>query len=299
MCEIDADYRIAGFEEKPQHSAPAPSRFNPEKVSASMGIYVFNTKTLLRALYEDAEDPSSSHDFGKDVIPKLLRQARVIAYNFVDMNHKEALYWRDVGTIDAYYEANMDLVAVSPEFNLYDESWPVRTCVSQYPPAKFVFAQEGRRMGVALRDSPSSAPDASSRGPRVVRSVLFPGVRVNSVVRCEVENSILMSRVEIGRYTRIRRAIICEGAKIAESQHAIGSGRGRRPLPAHVRCNGTSGIVVAPAALGNLYVAYSQPATILWGRLIIGYGDTPTWSAFPNRPPDLWPRLRPRGGSAC
>ena len=213
VCEIDVDHRIVGFEEKPRHGAPAPSRFDPEKVSASMGVYVFHTDVLLRALHEDAQDPSSSHDFGKDVIPKLLHQARVIAYNFVDMNRKEALYWRDVGTIDAYYEANMDLVAVSPEFNLYDESWPVRTCVSQYPPAKFVFAQDGRRMGVAL-DSIVCAGCIVSGG-RVVRSVLSPGVRVNSY--CEVENSILMPRVEIGRNTRIRRAIICTGVKVPES----------------------------------------------------------------------------------
>src|SRR5579862_7156880 len=213
VCEIDADQRIVGFEEKPRHGAPAPSSFNREKVSASMGVYVFNTGTLLRALREDAEDHSSAHDFGKDVIPKLLPEARVIAYNFVDLNHKEALYWRDVGTIDAYYEANMDLIAVTPEFNLYDESWPVRTGVSQYPPAKFVFAQEGRRMGVAL-DSIVCAGCIVSGG-RVVRSVLSPGVRVNSY--CEVENSILMPRVEVGRYSRIRRAIVCDGVKVAES----------------------------------------------------------------------------------
>ena len=200
-------------EEKPHWRIPARSRFNPEKVSASMGVYVFNTDVLLRALHEDAQDSSSSHDFGKDVIPKLLRQARVIAYNFVDLNRKEALYWRDVGTIDAYYEANMDLVAVSPEFNLYDENWPVRTWVTQYPPAKFVFAQDGRRMGVAL-DSIVCAGCIVSGG-RVVRSVLSPGVRVNSY--CEVENSILMPRVEIGRNSRIRHAIICTGVKVAES----------------------------------------------------------------------------------
>ena len=213
ICEIAEDYRIAGFEEKPQHGQPARSRFNPEKVSASMGIYIFNTGILLRALVEDSEDPDSSHDFGRDVIPKLLSKARVIAYNFVDMNAKEALYWRDVGTIDAYYEANMDLVSVSPEFNLYDERWPVRTGQTQQPPAKFVFAQEGRRMGVAL-DSIVCAGCVISGG-RVVRSVLSPAVRVNSY--CEVEYSILMPRVEIGRYSRIRRAIVDSGTRIPES----------------------------------------------------------------------------------
>jgi glucose-1-phosphate adenylyltransferase len=213
VCEIAEDCRIIGFEEKPKHGYPVRSRFNPDKVSVSMGIYVFNTDALLRVLREDSEDSASSHDFGKDVIPKLLSRTPVMAYNFVDMNRKEALYWRDVGEIDAYYEANMDLVAVSPEFNLYDESWPVRTAVGQQPPAKFVFAQEGRRMGVAL-DSIVCAGCIISGG-RVVRSVLSPGVRVHSY--CEVEYSILMPRVEIGRNSRIRRGIICPGVKIPES----------------------------------------------------------------------------------
>jgi glucose-1-phosphate adenylyltransferase len=213
VCDIDADYRIVGFEEKPQHGSPARSRFNPEKVSVSMGIYVFNTEALLHALRKDSEDSASTHDFGKDVFPKMLGAARVIAYNFQDMNRKEAVYWRDVGSIDAYYEANMDLVAVSPEFNLYDEAWPVRTCLTQQPPAKFVFAQEGRRTGVAL-DSIVCAGCIISGG-RVVRSVLSPGVRVNSY--CEVENSILMPRVEIGRYSRLQRAIVDTGAKVPES----------------------------------------------------------------------------------
>lgn len=212
ICEIDAEYRIRGFEEKPAHGNPIRSVFDPSKVSASMGVYLFDTEFLLRALHEDSLNPSSSHDFGKDVIPSLIDRARIIAYNFVDMNHKEALYWRDVGTLDAYYEANMDLVSVSPEFNLYDQQWPIRTYLPQQPPAKFVFAQEGRRMGVAM-DSIVSAGCIVSGG-RVIRSVLSPGVRVNSY--CEVEYSILLPGAEIGRYSRIRRAIIGTGVKIPE-----------------------------------------------------------------------------------
>jgi glucose-1-phosphate adenylyltransferase len=129
------------------------------------------------------------------------------------MNDKKARYWRDVGTLDAYYEANMDLVDVTPEFNLYDRRWPIRTHVSQQPPAKFVFAQEGRRMGVAI-DSIVCA-GAIISGGRVLRSVLSSGVRVNSY--CEVEYSILMPNVEIGRYSRIRRAIIDTGVKLPEN----------------------------------------------------------------------------------
>jgi glucose-1-phosphate adenylyltransferase len=178
-----------------------------------MGIYVFNSDVLLRALHEDAQDLNSSHDFGKDVIPKNLDKVRVVAYDFRDINGKDARYWRDVGTLDAYYEANIDLVAVVPEFNLYDQRWPIRTKATQQPPAKFVFAQEGRRMGVAV-DSVVSAGCIVSGG-RVLHSVLSPGVRVNSY--CEVEYSILMPGAEIGRYSRIRRAIVNTGAKIPES----------------------------------------------------------------------------------
>jgi len=213
IAEIDAGHRIVGFEEKPRHGHPRRSVFNPEMVSASMGIYVFDTDVLLRLLQEDALNPASSHDFGKDVIPGALEKARVIAYDFRDMNDKQARYWRDVGTIDAFYEANMDLVAVTPEFNLYDRKWPIRTRMVQAPPAKFVFAQEGRRMGVAV-DSIVAAGGIVSGG-RVVHSVLSTGVRVNSY--CEVEYSILMPSVKIGRNSRIRRASIDTGVEIPES----------------------------------------------------------------------------------
>jgi glucose-1-phosphate adenylyltransferase len=213
VTEIEDDYRIVGFEEKPQHGHPKRSRFDPSMVSASMGIYVFNTDVLLRALHEDAQDPHSSHDFGKDVLPNYLNRARVIAYDFHDINAKQVRYWRDVGTLDAFYEANMDLVAVTPEFNLYDQGWPIRTRVGQQPPAKFVFAEEGRRMGVAM-DSIVSAGCIISGG-RVMRSVLSPGVRVNSF--CEVEYSILMPNVNIGRNARVRRAIVNTDVTVPES----------------------------------------------------------------------------------
>jgi glucose-1-phosphate adenylyltransferase len=187
--------------------------FNPQMASASMGIYVFNTAVLCQALLDDAEDAESTHDFGRDILPKLISRAHVVAYDFRDLNRKTVRYWRDVGTLDAYYDANMDLVSVSPEFNLYDNQWPIRTRLLQRPPAKFVFAHEGRRMGVAL-DSIVSAGCIISGG-RVVHSVLSPGVRVNSY--CEVEHSILMSDCEIGRYSRIRNAIIPPGVLIPEN----------------------------------------------------------------------------------
>jgi len=213
VAEIASDHRIVGFVEKPEPCDAARSCFDAAMISASMGIYLFNTDVLIRALREDSEDPNSSHDFGRDVIPRCLNRVRVIAYDFRDINAKQVRYWRDVGTLDAYYEANMDLVDVTPEFNLYDHRWPIRTKVTQQPPAKFVFAQEGRRMGVAV-DSIVSAGSIVSGG-RVLHSVLSPGVRVNSY--CEVEYSILMPDTEIGRYSRIRRAIINTGMKIPES----------------------------------------------------------------------------------
>ena len=212
VCKIERDYRVTGFEEKPQHGNPQRSVFNPEMISASMGIYIFNPEMLRNELARDASDPNSSHDFGKDIIPKCLGRARVIAYDFIDMNAKAARYWRDVGTLDAYYEANMDLVAVTPEFNLYDQRWPIRTRSMQQPPAKFVFAQEGLRMGVAI-DSIVSAGCIVSGG-RVNLSVLSPGVRVHSY--CEIERSILMPNVDVGRHSKIRNAILDTGAILPE-----------------------------------------------------------------------------------
>jgi glucose-1-phosphate adenylyltransferase len=213
ITDIDEHYGIRGFEEKPQHGHPVRSIFNPEMVSASMGIYIFEREVLHEALVEDAANPDSSHDFGKDVLPHCIGRHRVVAYDFRDINGKSARYWRDVGTLDAYYDANMDLVSVTPEFNLYDERWPIRTRLVQQPPAKFVFAQEGRRMGVAIDSIVSHGCIIS--GGRVSHSVLSPGVRVNSY--CEVEASILLSNAQVGRYSRIRRAIIDSNMNIPES----------------------------------------------------------------------------------
>ncbi|HKD05954.1 MAG TPA: glucose-1-phosphate adenylyltransferase [Bryobacteraceae bacterium] len=213
VAQIDQAYRVYGFEEKPKHGNPVRSVFNPDKISASMGIYVFDTEILAEQLRADAEDPKSSHDFGKDILPKCLEKYRVVAYDFVDINAKAALYWRDVGTLDAYYDANMDLIAVSPEFNLYDNEWPIRMRAVQAPPAKFVFAVEGQRMGIAS-DSIVS-PGVIVSGGRVNRSILSPFVRVNSY--SDVEQSILMPRAVVGRYSRIRRAIIDSDVVLPEN----------------------------------------------------------------------------------
>jgi glucose-1-phosphate adenylyltransferase len=215
VAKIEKDYRVTGFEEKPKHGNPTRSAFNPDMISASMGIYIFNAQVLMDELQRDASDPDSTHDFGKDVLPRCLGRNRVIAYDFIDINAKAARYWRDVGTLDAYYEANMDLVSVTPEFNLYDQRWPIRTRVVQQPPAKFVFAQAGQRMGIAVDSIVSSGCIIS--GSRVMRSVLSPGVRVNSF--SEVDRSILMPGVTIGRKCRVRHAILDTGVQLPEGSN--------------------------------------------------------------------------------
>ena len=197
VLQAGDDDRITGFLEKPRHLPPGG------QVLASMGIYIFNIDVLGPALEEDARR-TSSHDFGKDIIPALVDKAPVFAYRFYDENKKSSKYWRDIGTLDAYFDANMDLCQVNPEFNLYDPEWPLRTHQVQAPPAKFVFADEGRRCGQAL-DSIISAGCIVS-GSRIAGSVLCPNVRVHSY--CDIEQSILMPGVRVGRHARVRRAII-------------------------------------------------------------------------------------------
>jgi glucose-1-phosphate adenylyltransferase len=210
VVEVDRDHRVNGFQEKPKQT-DLRSPWNPAKVAASMGIYLFNTDVLIPVLLKDAEDTKSSHDFGKDILPKMVDEYRVYAYDFVDENKKEALYWRDVGTLEAFYEANMDIVSVSPVFNLYDSDWPIRTHQRQYPPAKFVFAETGRT-GTAI-DSIVSAGCIVSGGS-VKNCILSPDVRVNSYT--EIDNSILFSHVNVGRHCRIQRSIIDRDVHIPE-----------------------------------------------------------------------------------
>jgi glucose-1-phosphate adenylyltransferase len=215
IVSMDAEYGIHDFEEKPPQERAARSRFNEGVCSASMGVYLFSTPVLLEALLEDAQDEGSSHDFGHDVLPKLMGRRRVVAYDFVDENKKEMVYWRDVGTLEAYFEANLDLVAVTPDFNLYDQEWPLRTSMPPLPPAKFVFASEGQCMGLALDSIVSHGCIIS--GGRVTRSVLSPGVRVDC--HSSVENCLLFSGVQVGAHSRIRNAIVDHNLKIPE--HAV------------------------------------------------------------------------------
>ena len=200
---VDEGYRILRFDEKPKNPVPIPN--DPTQAFASMGIYLFRAPIIRERLIQDAKE-DSAHDFGKDIIPRMIRENRVYAFKFQDENKKAVKYWRDIGTLDAYWEANMDLVAVDPLFNLYDQEWPIRTYQGQYPPAKFVFAQDyqGGRMGVALDSIVCGGCIIS--GGRVQNSVLSPNVRVQD--HADVRESVVMENVVIGEHARIRRAII-------------------------------------------------------------------------------------------
>jgi glucose-1-phosphate adenylyltransferase len=209
VVDVSKSGEVLGFLEKPKETK-LRSPWNSEMVDASMGIYIFNTDVLLPALIRDADDPNSKHDFGHDILPSLLGKYKVNAYNFVDENRKE-LYWRDVGTLDAYYDANMDVVSVSPIFNLYDRNWPLRTRPRQYPPAKFVFGEPGRT-GMAVNSIVSQGCIVS--GAVVRNSVLSQDVRVNSYA--EIDSSIIFTHVDIGRHCRIKRAIIDRDVHLPE-----------------------------------------------------------------------------------
>jgi len=207
VLEVERDDRVVGFEEKPADPKPIPG--NDRECLASMGIYIFTAQFLFETLCRDATRRESRHDFGGNVLPAVLGEDRVFAYPFVDENRKRTAYWRDVGTLDAYYEANMDLVATDPQLNLYDEAWPIRTYQPNDPPPKFVFAESERR-GLALDSIACSGAIVS--GGHVERSILGPRCRVNSYAR--VEDSILFAGVDIGRHARVRRSIIDKGVTI-------------------------------------------------------------------------------------
>jgi glucose-1-phosphate adenylyltransferase len=201
IIAIDETERVTGFQEKPKDPSPIPG--SPDLALVSMGVYIFDMDVLVKALETDANQPTA-HDFGKDIIPALIHQEPVYSYRFYDENKKSSKYWRDIGTLDAYFDANMDLCHVNPEFNLYDPEWPLRTYQPQAPPAKFVFAEVGRRCGQAL-DSVIS-PGCIVSGSSIWGSVLCPNVRVHSF--CQIEQCILMPGVRVGRHARIRHAII-------------------------------------------------------------------------------------------
>ncbi|HHO68728.1 MAG TPA: glucose-1-phosphate adenylyltransferase, partial [Gammaproteobacteria bacterium] len=241
VMTVGADDRITDFNEKPDQPQPLPGR--DDVALASMGIYVFNTGFLFEQLIKDADKPYSSHDFGHDIIPSVIDKYRVFAYPFRDMETGQQAYWRDVGTVDAYWQANQELIGVTPELNLYDEDWPVWTYQEQLPPAKFVFDDEDRR-GMAV-DSMVSGGCVIS-GATVRHSLLFSNVKVNSWA--EVTDSLVLPNVEIGRYSRVRRAVIDKGCRLPP-ETVIGEDPERDAERFHVTPGGI--VLVTPEMLGQ------------------------------------------------
>ncbi|MEI8296334.1 MAG: glucose-1-phosphate adenylyltransferase, partial [Alphaproteobacteria bacterium] len=209
---VNEEDRVIDFKEKPEHPDHLPK--DPTQAFASMGIYVFSAAFLYEQLIRDADDPKSEHDFGKDIIPQIINKYRVYAHRFTDScvrGEKGDYYWRDVGTVDAYWEANMELTKVTPELNLYDSDWPIWTYQEQLPPAKFVFNNEGRR-GTATDSLVSGGCIIS--GSNINQSVLFSNVRVHSF--SSIEDSVILPQVEIGRHVKLKRVVIDKGAVIPD-----------------------------------------------------------------------------------
>ncbi len=206
VLEVDASGRVIGFEEKPRDPKPIPGQ--PDTIMASMGIYIFKSDVMYERLCQDAGDPASQRDFGKNVIPNMIKQDRVFAYGFKDENKKSAAYWRDVGTIEDYYSANMDLIEIDPTLDLYDSSWPIRTSHVQMPPAKFVFNEFGEIGHVRRGEAHDSIICQGSiiSGALVERSVLGRKVLVEE--RTQISNSIIFDSVRIGANCQIQNAII-------------------------------------------------------------------------------------------
>jgi glucose-1-phosphate adenylyltransferase len=216
VMSVDDSMRVREFNEKPADPKPVPGK--SDGALASMGIYVFNARFLYEQVTRDADEPKSKHDFGRDIIPYLVPRYRVFAHRFQDscvgMNDDHP-YWRDVGTVDAYWEANVDLVHVTPDLSLYDEAWPIWTYQEQLPPAKFVFDDEGRR-GMALDSTVSGGCIIS--GSTVRRSLLFSNVRVHSY--CSIDDAVILPDVVVNRHVRLRRVVIDKGCVLPEGFQA-------------------------------------------------------------------------------
>lgn len=241
VMDVDDNRRVRAFVEKPEHPPVIPGRTNT--ALASMGIYIFNAGFLFEQLVKDADTPGSTRDFGKDIIPAVIDKYMVNAYPFLDLQSGEQSYWRDVGTIDAYWSANMELIGVNPDLNLYDKTWPIWTYQAQTPPAKFVFDNDERR-GQAV-DSMVSGGCVIS-GAKVRHSLLFSNVRVNSYTT--LQDTIVLPEVNIGRHCRITKAIIEKGCEIPEGT-VIGEDRAEDEKRFHVSSGGV--VLVTTDMLGQ------------------------------------------------
>ncbi|WP_370257152.1 glucose-1-phosphate adenylyltransferase [Marinobacter nauticus] len=244
VMSVDEDLRITEFEEKPAHPKAMPGK--PGTALVSMGIYVFSTKVLFDELLRDHKmDGNSSHDFGKDIIPSVIKRLRVTAFPFRDPVNNKVAYWRDVGTIDSLWQANLELIGISPELNLYDSDWPIWTYQEQLPPAKFVFDDDNRR-GTAVDSMVAGGCIVS--GAHVRHSLLFSQVRVHSF--SEVEDSVIFPDVDIGRDCHIRKAVIDRGCRIPEGTR-IGFDRTADEKRFHVSSKGV--VLITPEMLGQDY----------------------------------------------
>ncbi len=207
VMQVDESNRIIGFEEKPAHPTPTPG--DPDLTLASMGNYIFNTDFLFDVLRADGKDETSEHDFGKNIIPSIIDSHNVYAFPFRDNETGGRAYWRDVGTLDAFWEANMELISPAPELNLYDPAWPMWTYQMQLPPAKFVFNDDDRR-GMAVDSTISGGCIIS--GSKLNKSLLFSNVRIHSY--SDIEETVILPEVTIGRNCRIKKAIIDRGCDV-------------------------------------------------------------------------------------
>jgi glucose-1-phosphate adenylyltransferase len=241
---VDEDLRITEFEEKPQNPKPMPGQ--TDRALVSMGIYVFRTQVLFDELMRDQQmDSNSSHDFGKDIIPSVIRRLRVVAFPFRDPVQNKPAYWRDVGTIDALWQANLQLIGISPELNLYDSNWPIWTYQEQLPPAKFIFDDENRR-GMAVDSMVAGGCIISGAVAR--HSLLFSRVTIHSY--SDVSGSVIYPDVEISRHCHIRNALIDRGCRIVEGTR-IGFDETEDRKRFHVSPKGV--VLVTPEMLGQDY----------------------------------------------
>lgn len=241
VMDIDKDKQVLEFLEKPENPPSIPGREGTSL--ASMGIYIFSTPFLFEQLIKDADNPSSTRDFGHDIIPEVIKNSRVFAYPFLDLQGGGQSYWRDVGTLDAYWAANMELAAVNPGLNLYEKDWPIWTHQTQSPPAKFVFNDDDRR-GMAIDSLVSGGCIVS--GAQVHRSLLFTNVRVNSYAN--IQDSVILPNVNIGRSCRITKAIIEKGSEIPADM-VIGEDRAEDEKRFTVSPGGV--VLVTPEMLGQ------------------------------------------------
>jgi len=241
VMAVDRDHRIIEFAEKPENPTPMPG--SEDQSLASMGIYIFRTEVLIEELLRDADTPGSSRDFGGDIIPDVIHRRRVTAFPFREGPDGHRAYWRDVGTVDAFWEANLELIGITPELNIYDREWPIWTYQDQVPPAKFVFDDDGRR-GMTVDSMVAGGCIVS--GSYVRRSLLFHNVDVHSY--CEIEDSVVFPEVDIGRRCVIKKAVIDKGC-IIPPDTSIGVDPGEDAERFHVSAGGV--VLVTPDMLGQ------------------------------------------------